>query len=33
MRGRVKGGAWWWTGDGDIEADGGVRAGVVDQGW
>ena len=24
---------WRWTGDGDIESDSGVRAGVVEKGW
>ena len=32
-RGRIKGRVWWWTGDCDIKADGGVGAGVVDEGW
>jgi len=29
----LKEGLWWWTGDCDIEADGDVEAGVVDEGW
>ena len=32
-RGRIKGRIWWWTGDCDIKADGGVGAGVIDEGW
>jgi hypothetical protein len=29
----LKGRVWWWTGDCDIEADGSVWAGVIDEGW
>ncbi len=29
----IKGRAWGWAGYGDVEADGGVRAGVIGVGW
>jgi hypothetical protein len=32
-RGWIKGRSWGWAGYGDIEANGGVRAGVVGVGW
>ena len=32
MRSCIKGREWRRAGDGDVEANGGVRAGVVDEG-